>query len=238
MFTLELPHWRELCNGLLHLLYPTLCAGCDADLPSAHYCFCLRCQSRMQPTDMHLHAENEFTDRFWGRLRIESGAAMYYFSRKSPVQRALHHLKYKNQPDIGLRIGRRYGQLLSHAPLFKGIQAVLPVPLHPRKEQMRGYNQSAMLAQGIAESLKVPVVPNVLMRTTFSNSQTQKKRMERFENVGAVFGIKHPGRIAGKQVLLVDDVLTTGATLEACGSVLLQIPGVRVSMATIAIAMH
>lgn len=238
MNTLQIPAWKDLCSGLLHLLYPNLCVGCGLDLPSTRYCFCIRCQHRLQPADMYLQVENEFTDRFWGRLPVESGAAMYYFSRKSPVQRALHHLKYKNQPDIGVRIGRRFGQLLAMSPLFQSIEAIVPVPLHWKKERQRGYNQSAMLARGIADALRLPVLPDVLLRQQFSDSQTRKKRMERFENVRTVFTVQRPDRIRGKHLLLVDDVLTTGATLEACGQVLMETPDVRLSMATIAIAMR
>lgn len=237
MMNLLIPGLREMYGGLLHLLYPNLCAGCDADLPAGDYCFCLRCLNRLQTTEMHLQAENEFTDRFWGRLPVVSGAAMYYFHRKSPVQRALHRLKYMNQPDIGIRIGRRFGHVLARSPHFEGIQGVVPVPLHPKKERQRGYNQSAMLAQGMAESMHIPVLSGCLVRNTHSGSQTRKKRMERFDNVSEVFAIKHPQKIAGQHLLLVDDVLTTGATLEACGKILLKIPGVRLSLATIAIAM-
>ena len=237
MISLPVPRLNELLGGLLHLLYPNLCVGCDADLPGRDYCFCMRCLNRLQHTEMHTKVENEFTDRFWGRLRIESGAAMYYFNRKSPIQRALHQLKYKNQPDVGVRIGRRFGHLLAQSPHFEGVEAIIPVPLHRQKERQRGYNQSAMLAQGLAESMRVPVLLNTLVRNTASDSQTRKKRMERFENVNSVFTVKQPERIAGKHLLLVDDVLTTGATLESCGSILLEAPNTRLSLATIAIAL-
>lgn len=237
MLSFPLPGFKEMYSGLLHLLYPNLCVGCDADLTGGDYCFCMRCLNRLLLTDMHKQAENEFTDRFWGRLQIESGAAMYYFNRKSPIQRALHRLKYQNQPDVGVRIGRRFGQLLSQSPYFERIQAIVPVPLHRQKERQRGYNQSAMLAQGLADSMRVPVLLNSLVRKTHTGSQTRKKRMERFENVSTVFTVKQPEKIQGKHLLLVDDVLTTGATLEACGNVLLEIPGTRLSLATIAIAM-
>ncbi|MBK6932145.1 MAG: ComF family protein [Saprospirales bacterium] len=238
MPTLELPNWKDLVRGLVHLIYPSLCVGCAADLPSPHTCFCIRCQRRLQPTDMHWQMENAFTDRFWGRLPLESGAAMYYFNQKSPVQKALHQLKYRNQADIGVRIGRRYGALLAQSPLFQRVEVILPVPLHPLKERLRGYNQSAMLAAGLAESLNVPVLQGVLVRNQHSASQTRQKRMDRFGNVNEVFALRRAQRIQGKHVLLVDDVLTTGATLEACGKVLLEAYGVRLSMATIAIAIH
>lgn len=237
MVSLPIPGLNELLSGMLHLLYPNLCVGCDADLPGSYSCFCIRCQNRLEPTEMHLQAENEFTNRFWGRLPLESGTSMYYFNRKSPIQRALHQLKYKNQPEIGLRIGRRFGLLLAQSPYYKGVQGVVPVPLHPKKELLRGYNQSTMLAQGIAEALHIPVWPDALRRNTFSVSQTRKKRMDRFENVSDVFAVKQPVRVSGQHLLLVDDVLTTGATLESCGRALLDLPGTRLSMATIAIAM-
>lgn len=238
METLQLPGWKDLFQGLLHLIYPNLCVGCEAAMPSHQSCFCFACQRRLESTDMHLNLENEFTDRFWGRLQIESGAAMYYFHRKSPIQRALHQLKYKNQADVGVRIGRRYGYLLAQSPHFQGLEAIVPVPLHPQKERLRGYNQSAMLAAGLADSLNIPVFREVLVRQRSSDSQTRKKRMERFDNVNEVFAIRRPERIQGRHLLLVDDVLTTGATLEACGAVLLEVPGIRLSMATIAIAMR
>ncbi|MEQ1747336.1 MAG: phosphoribosyltransferase family protein [Saprospiraceae bacterium] len=182
--------------------------------------------------------ENSFSERFWGRLPIETGTAMYFFNRKSPIQKALHRLKYQNQPDIGVRIGWLLGNQLRQSPLYRDLDGIVPVPLHPQKEHLRGYNQSEKLAEGIAETLNVPVLKGVLVRVSISESQTRKKRMARFENVDEVFAVRRPDRAKGKHLLLVDDVLTTGATLEACGKQLLNVPNVRLSMATIAIAVH
>ena len=238
MFTLEVPSLKELCIGLMHLLYPNLCVGCQADLPAESDCFCLGCRRQLQVTNMHTEIENAFTERFWGQIPLARGAAMYAFQRRSPIQRALHQLKYKNQPDVGVRIGRRFGYMLARAGTFQSVQAIIPVPLHPEKERQRGYNQSAMFAQGLAEVLALPVLVNCLVRRHLASSQTRKKRMERFDNVREGFTLQGPERIQGKHLLLVDDVLTTGATLEACGRVLLEAPGVRLSMATIAIATH
>jgi len=187
---------------------------------------------------MHLAQTNAFTDRFWGRVPIVTGAALYFFSRKSPIQKALHRLKYQNQSDIGTRIGRQLGHLLKQSSLYADLEGIIPVPLHPKKERLRGYNQSAMLAAGLADALRLPVMTGVLIRNAYSESQTRKRRMARFNNVQDVFSVQRPDRIRGKHLLLVDDVLTTGATLEACGQALLQAPDVRLSMATIAIAAH
>lgn len=185
---------------------------------------------------MYLVQENEFVDRLWGRVNLFSGAAAYYFTRHSPIRMAVHHLKYKNKPDIGLMIGREFGQKLKGSNLFNTIEAIVPVPLHPRKERLRGYNQSQVFAQGIAEAMDLPLLGKVLVRRAFTQTQTAKKRMERFQNVGEVFAVLKPQAIAGKHMLLVDDVLTTGATLEVCGQALLNVEGTKLSCATIAIA--
>lgn len=186
---------------------------------------------------MYRLPENEFTERFWGRLALTGGAAMYYFTRKSPIQRALHRLKYKNQPDIGLKLGREFGLLLLQAPHFQNIDYIVPIPLHPKKERMRGYNQSAMFAQGLAESLGAVHLPRALARNTQTATQTRKKRMDRFSNVETVFCVRQASLLESRHILLVDDVLTTGATLEMCAQTLQQVPGIQLSMATIAIAM-
>ncbi len=235
---MNLPTLKELWDGFLHLLYPELCVACGEDLPVAGSCFCLKCQVNLSTSDMHLARENEFTNRLWGKLSLEGGAAMYYFTRKSPIQRALHQLKYHNKPDIGIKIGRMLGRKLKRSEIFSSVGAIIPVPLHPKKERLRGYNQSAMFAQGISEEMEVPVIDKALVRRAFTETQTKKKRMERFGNVGDVFVVDKPSLIEGKHLLLVDDVLTTGATLELCGQALLSVPETRLSLATIAIATH
>lgn len=231
-----LPSLAQLWAGFAHLLYPELCVACGGDLPTSTTCFCLRCKARLSPSDMHLVQENEFVERLWGRLNLESGAAAYYFTRNSPIRMAVHHLKYKNKPDIGLMIGREFGRKLQTSAYFKNIEGIVPVPLHPKKERLRGYNQSTVFAQGISEAMEKPLFGKVLVRRAFTNTQTKKKRMERFENVDEVFEVRKPEAIAGKHLLLVDDVLTTGATLEVCGQALLNVEGTKLSCVTIAIA--
>jgi ComF family protein len=233
-------HWITTCRqwgtDLLHIFYPHLCAGCRRDMPALSQCFCLHCRQKLESVAHTNSRDNDFTDRFWGRLPLENGAAMYYFAKRSPIQRALFALKYYNQPDIGVRLGRDLGRQLYQRPAFRDIDGIVPVPLHPRKERKRGYNQSAMLAEGLAEFLAVPVIDGALVRQQHNESQTRKKRLERFNNVGEVFAVHNPAAVRGKHLLLVDDVLTTGATLEACGLKLLEVPGVRISVATIAMA--
>jgi ComF family protein len=221
---------------LLQLIYPELCVACGHDLPFSATCFCLRCKSKLAVSDMYKCRDNEFVQRLWGRLPLEAGAAAYYFTRSSPIRHAIHHLKYRNKPEIGLILGREFGRKLSMSEGFQSVDLIVPVPLHPKKERLRGYNQSTMFAQGLAEAMERPLLSGVLVRNTHTETQTHKKRMERFQNVDALFGLQKPQLLQGKHILLADDVLTTGATLEICGQTLLQAENIRLSCATIAIA--
>ncbi len=229
---------RTWLPAMAHLLYPQLCVACNAALTaSAAQCFCFKCRRELDRADFDPH-DNEILQRLWGRVPLEAAAALYFFRKKSPVQWALHHLKYSNQPDIGRRLGHLLGlQMLAH-PHFKTVGAIVPVPLHPLKQRQRGYNQSTAIAEGLAEVLHAPVLPHVLARGTHTVSQTRKHRMERFQNVDTAFSMARPQTVAGKHVLLVDDVLTTGATIETCGNLLAGVEGTRVSVATIAVALR
>lgn len=223
-------------NAFTHLLYPQLCVACNASLTtSAHQCFCFKCRATIELVDFPFD-NNEVIDRLWGRTRLDAAASLYYFRKKSPVQWALHHLKYGNQPEIGRRLGRLLGQKLYPMPLFQDVDCIVPVPLHPLKERQRGYNQSMAFALGLAEALHAPVLGNALVRNQFSASQTRKHRDERFQNVGEVFSAAQPQRLKGQHVLLVDDVLTTGATIEMCGNLIERAGGRKLSVATIAVA--
>jgi ComF family protein len=231
-----LPSLRDLWGGVLHLLYPDLCVACQKDLPLQHSCFCLSCRLKCQPFGLDNLHENEIHFRLWGRLPIQWAAAGYHFTRKSPIQKALHQLKYHNKPDLGLVLGRELGKKILASSGFRPVDAIVPVPLHPKKERIRGYNQSAMFALGLSEVLQVPVFSRALVRKSFSGSQTTRKRMERFENTGSVFSVAQAQRLSGKHILLVDDVLTTGATIEMCGLEVLSLPGTELSLAVIAAA--
>jgi len=226
---------NTLGKDLLNLFFPRLCPACGAaGLPDSLE-FCLQCQVHLPYTNYHLLDENPFTVRFWGRLPIVHGAAMMTFTKGGRVQRLLHAIKYKNRKDLALYLGRSYGQSLLQATVYQKTDLILPVPLHPRRLRERGYNQSAFFAQGLSVAMGVPWSEKYLLRDAYTLTQTQKSRIERFSNVDGAFSLQHTGHLAGKQILLVDDVLTTGATLEACGNLLLKVPGVQLSFATIAI---
>jgi ComF family protein len=160
------------------------------------------------------------------------------FTKESRVQNLVHNLKYKGKQEVGTVLGRKMGTLLRQSPLFADVDVIVPVPLHIKKERIRGYNQSEVFGNGIAETFGRPCMGNGMKRTVHSASLTKQSRESRLKNVGEIFVVNKPKALEGKHILLVDDVLTTGATLEVCANKLLEVPGTRVSMATIAMAMH
>jgi ComF family protein len=224
-------------RSVLQVFYPRVCAGCERDLYGRdQHCFCMKCRLQLEQTDLHHAQDNPFTQRLWGRVSLYTGSAFYYFKKRTPIQRAIFRLKYGNRPDIGYALGHLYGEQLAQSPLYHDIRKVVAVPLHPAREQSRGYNQSQMFAQGLADGMRIETEVHNLCREVSTQTQTKRHRFERFENVQNAFGIRHPERIKNQHILLVDDVLTTGATLESCAQTLMQVPDVRVSMATIAMA--
>lgn len=227
---------KTLSEDVLSLFFPQLCLACRQRPTPARELLCFSCQLRLPQTHFHLEAENDFTQRFWGRLPIRNGAALYHFIKGGRAQQLIHQLKYAGKRRVGLELGRYYGRQLRRSPHFEGIDLIVPVPLHPRKRRRRGFNQSACFAAGLAESMRIPWRETVLERRYFTGTQTRKSRMERMANVLDAFRLARPALARGRHVLLVDDVLTTGATLEACGARLLEAGDVELSMATIGIA--
>jgi ComF family protein len=226
----------SLFDDLLSLFYPKMCVACEEREPAPQGLLCLECLYRLPLTDHAHQRNNAFEQRFWGRLPLEGGAALYQFVKGGRVQRLIHQLKYKGRKEIGHALGARHGAQLRQAPPFDTVDLVVPVPLHPRRLRQRGYNQSEGFAAGLAEAMELPWNGKLLRRAWHADSQTRRSRLARVENVANAFELTAPSATAGKHILLVDDVLTTGATLEACGNCLLQTPDVRLSMATIAIA--
>lgn len=231
--SLLLLRWADDFAGLF---YPHLCLACAERKPPRRDLLCISCRTKLPHTDYHEHQENALTERFWGRAPIYSGAAMFNFIKGGKTQHLLHQLKYQGKQQVGVLLGEWYGQELKKSIWFQSVEAIVPVPLHPRKERQRGFNQSDTFARGLARTMGVPWYKNGLRRKTYTQTQTQKGRMERFGNVESVFEVGEPAKLKDKHILLVDDVITTGATLEACTHTLLQLPGVKVSLASIAIA--
>jgi ComF family protein len=187
-------------------------------------------------TNYHFNVENPVFLAFIGRANIEMATSFCRFDKGGRLQHLLHQLKYNRNLEVGRKMGMLLGYDLSQCELYKNIDAIIPVPLHPRKEKSRGFNQSAEIGKGLSESMNRPLLLGNLVRVAHTASQTRKGRYERWENVHGIFDVKNSALLTDKHLLLVDDVITTGATLEACCAPLLEIPGVRVSIATLACA--
>ena len=224
-------------NDFISLIFPRICAACGNSLWKNEEGLCRLCEYHLPKTNFHHDLENPVTRLFQGRVRIETGAAFLYFNKGGKVQHLVHQLKYKGRKDIGILLGAQYGQLLKFAPLFNSTDAIVPVPLHPKKHKQRGYNQSEQFAIGLAGSMNIPVNMHLLSRTKATETQTRKSRFSRYQNVKEIFTVTSPQEWMGKHLLLVDDVITTGATLESCIQALTAIPDVRISVACLATAL-
>lgn len=218
-------------SSLLHLLYPHNCEGCGSALVSDAQFLCTRCIHRLPATGFFNKPGNPVEKTFYGRLPLQHAAAVYYFTKGSLLQHLLVQLKYKNNREAGYFLGRMLGHALANAERFAGVEVLVPLPLNPQKEFIRGYNQSALLCEGIREIWKKPVLANAITRTRFTETQTHRNRISRWQNMENVFAVTEPQWLTNKHILLVDDVVTTGATLEACGSSILEIPGTQLSVA-------
>ncbi|OFX88282.1 MAG: amidophosphoribosyltransferase [Bacteroidetes bacterium GWF2_33_16] len=217
------------------LFFPELCVVCSKHLFVQEKLICTKCLYHLPKTNFHNDIENPVAQLFWGRAKIEYATAFFYFNKGSQYQDLMHHFKYHGKKEIGFVMGRAFGLQLIESP-FKEIDIIIPVPLHPKKQKKRGYNQSDWIAMGLANSLKKDADTTTLVRSVSTATQTRKTRFERWQNVENIFKIIDPSKIEGKHILLVDDVVTTGSTLEACANAILEIKNTKVSIATLAVA--
>lgn len=218
------------------LLFPELCNACGESLVAGEELICVDCRYHLPFTDFHLKPDNMVAQQFWGKINLEAAYAMCYFTKGGKMQHLMHQFKYKGIQKIGVLLGNIAGERLAKNTVFDSADMIMPVPLHKSRLRKRGYNQSVCFAEGLSQKLNIPVENNNLVRIRATETQTHKSRFSRFENMQQVFVIDHPEKLINKHVLLVDDVVTTGSTLEACGAELLKIEGLRLSIATIACA--
>jgi ComF family protein len=223
----------DIKESILHLFFPHVCEGCGSDIIQPDHFLCLKCHSSLPKTDFHLYPNNPIEKIFWGRLPITHATAQYYFSKESTMQHLMHGLKYKGNKELGLYLGRLIGHALENTNRFRYVDGLIPLPLFPSKERKRGYNQATILCEGMAEVLAKPILNNVIIRTTHTDSQTKKNRVQRWANMEGRFELVNAEAINGKHILLVDDVITTGATLEACGAELMEAGNIQLSLATL-----
>jgi len=223
----------DIARALLHLFFPHTCVGCGYDALSKEQLLCLACINELPLTNFHLYADNPVHRIFRGRLPLINAASYAYFTKESLLQHLLHEFKYKNRKEIGTWLAKRLAEALQTSPQFVKPDALIPVPLFAARQRQRGYNQAQIICEALSATLEIPVWQNIVIRTTRTQSQTRKSRIERWQNMEGKFELCSGQAIAGKHVMLIDDVLTTGATLEACGRALLQAPQVTLSVATI-----
>ncbi|PLX11197.1 MAG: hypothetical protein C0598_08730 [Marinilabiliales bacterium] len=220
---------------LLNLFYPKICMSCSQALNSQEETICIKCLLRLPKTGFHFHEDNPISRVFWGRIDIAAATSFLFFSKQGRVQSLMHNLKYRGQKEVGIYLGKLFGNDLKESPLFQNIDLIIPIPLHPKKLATRGFNQSMMIAKGLSESMELPI-NEYLQRSIHTSTQTKKSRYDRWKNVKDIFEISESDSLKNKNILLVDDVLTTGATLEAGAGKLLEVEGTKVYIATLAYA--
>lgn len=227
---------KNIFNSTLHLFYPHVCTGCGSDLLKEDNLLCLRCIHNLPHTGFEKLTNNPVEKFFWGRIPLTAAYSQFYFAKEFLVQHLIHQLKYKGDTQIGFYLGEMMGKTMLNTDRFGNIDALVPLPLYKDKEHKRGYNQATVICNGISSVTNIPVLNSAVIRRHATETQTRKHRTERWENVKESFAVAKVNELAGKHILLVDDVVTTGATLEACGSVILQTENVKLSIATLAYA--
>lgn len=225
----------SLASNFGLLLFPSYCSACNRNLMHYEKAICLHCQSKLPRLYICDEPDNPVEKVFWGRIPVHSATALLKMPRNGATQRLIHRLKYHDDQEVGERLGAMLGAEMIASKRMNEFDFIVPVPLHPKKLHMRGYNQCDSIARGIAEAMRCAPLMGNLVRTRHNTTQTRKGRFSRWQNVSNIFWVKNPEQLVYKRVLLVDDVITTGATIEACVAALQKIEGIQISVASLAI---
>lgn len=229
---------NNLFQNFISLIYPENCACCGRDLFRTEESICMICESELPFTKFHDIEDNPVEKKFYGKFEYHAATAFLYFSKKGIVQQILHELKYGNNINIGIKIGELFGKELQKTKRFTTFDYLIPVPLHPKKERKRGYNQSLKITEGMNKVLQTNVSTKNLIRKIANPTQTKKNRWQRWENVSSIFQVEDKKKLEHKKILLIDDVITTGATIEACVQALSRIKGIEISIACLALPLN
>lgn len=226
--------FKEICLAFISLFYPNNCPACNKTLISGEDWICTTCLLDIPKSDYWLDPNNPVNQMFWGKTKIQFASAFLLFNKGSKYRKLIHRLKYEDDQKSGQRLGYLYGREINKSSKYEKIDYIIPVPLHPKKQKKRGYNQSECITDGLSEAMNIPVLNSLLIRTKNTSTQTKKHKDERWENVSGVFDVLKSEILEGKHVLLVDDVITTGATIEHCAMTLIEKSNCKVSIACIA----
>jgi len=229
---------KRSVQSLLNLIFPQLCIMCYSETPNQGQNFCVDCLINMPHTNHFKLKENRASEKFWGRFHYEDVASVLNFYNYSDVKWMMHRLKYEGRKDIGHVLGLMAGKKILSSTNFNDIDLIVPIPLHPEKKAKRGYNQAASFGKGISEILEKPMREDVIIKNIYTKSQTKMSRIERIKNVFNSFDLVDKNGIQGRHILIVDDVLTTGATIEACARKLMEAKNIKISIVTACIARH
>ncbi|THG67997.1 ComF family protein [Bacteroides faecichinchillae] len=227
---------KDWLGSFLSLLFPRCCLLCGRPLAKGEECICTMCNINLPRTNYHLQEDNPVEQLFWGKVPLERATSFFFYRKGSDFRQILHQLKYGGRKELGATMGRYMASELLPSGFFKGIDVIIPVPLHKKKQQLRGYNQSEWIVRGIAAVTGISVNTESIIRRKNTETQTRKSTFERWENVDGIFELHSSEHLPGKHVLIVDDVLTTGATTVACASALMEVQGIRISILTLAVA--
>ncbi len=223
-----------MLHRLIDLLFPKVCAGCKSILLMEEIAICTDCRHEIPTTNHHLGAKNEIHALFYGKINLDFAASLFYFQKQGLVQELIFSLKYRGNQELGTVLGFWMGEKIKNLPIVKSFDYIIPVPLHPRKMRKRGYNQISTFGKALSEIIEKPFEESILKRAVYSKSQTKKSFFERTQIDKTAFEVVFDSSHHDKHFLLIDDVLTTGTTIESCAFALLKIPGAKISLATIA----
>ncbi len=227
---------RDWLSAFVRLFFPARCAVCGAPLQTGEEGICLSCNMDMPRTGYHLHRDNPVARLFWGKFPLERATSYIYYNKGDDSRRLLHLLKYGGREDLGEVMGRFMAAEFAPSGFFRNVDVIVPVPLHPKRQRSRGYNQSACIARGISAVTGIPVDTLSVIRHKATETQTRKSTFERWENVDGIFQLSSPERFTDKHILLIDDVLTTGSTVTACADAFQGVDKIRISVLTLAMA--
>nr|WP_315231184.1 ComF family protein [uncultured Flavobacterium sp.] len=223
-------------ESIINLFFPKVCSGCSSFLLSNENVICTVCRHEIPLTNHHLNPENDAFKKFYGRIPVVHTSALFYFHKKGIVQELIHNLKYKGHEEIGAILGKWYAEDLKTIELLQSVDEIIPVPLHRRKLKERGYNQVTAFGKALSSGLNIDYNDSLLIRNVYSKTQSKKNLLGRTEGIESTFDVSFTEKDHNKHFLLIDDVITTGSTLEACSRALLKIPGSKISIVCMAMA--